>query len=155
MTPPRSRSRTYVAVAVTIVVVVIVLAYVLTGGFQRPSGSSTTVLVPADTVFSLPVDQFSGVSFIISTNATLNGTISESYGLQLYTMSPPQYQHLLTKGNLSGYEWTSGVLPNDTIYNIELTVPPGAWVLVFANPNNPQTLLSTSVGFFTDLTLTR
>ena len=145
----------YAVLAALIVVAVVGAAYALTVDFRTPSGASATVLVTAGTLYSIPVSQFNGISFVAGSPSTLNGTFSESYGLQLYTMNATQYQHLITKGTLDGYEWTSGALANDTIYNLEVTVPAGTWVLVFANPNAPESLITTSVGFYTDLTLTR
>jgi hypothetical protein len=152
---PKSKRTTYVVIAVVIVVVMLVAAYALTNGFRRPTSSpAESVLVPQGADYSLPVAQFNGVTITVNSgNATVNGTIVCSYGLQLYTMTPAQFEYLSIKGDFDGYEWTSGVLANDTIYNINLVFGPGQWVVVFYNPNPVHTFLTTSVGFYTNLVL--
>jgi hypothetical protein len=152
---PKPRRTAYVVIAVVIVAVMLVAAYGLTGGFKRSSsGPSESVLVPEGADYSLPVAQFNGVTITIpSGNATVNGTIADSYGLQIFTMTPAQFEYLSIKGDFGGYEWTSGVLANATIYNINLVFGPGQWVVVFYNPNPVHTFLTTSVGFYTNLVL--
>lgn len=141
----------YLLAVVAILVVTIVAAYVLSGGFSRPGTSSTKVLIPAGTLDSLPVDQYDTVSFIITSNATVNGTFYNTYGIQVYAMTPAEAQSYARTGHISGYEWTSGAIANNTIYSLDVVLPAGAWYVVFVNTNPTQTC---AIGFYTDLTLT-
>ena len=154
--PPRPRPWAYVVVIVVVVAGAAGGAYFFTAGFHAPgTASSGKVLVPDGTQYSIPVGQYNAVSFIITGNATVTGTIYEAFGLQLYRMTPAQYEHLVVTLNYSaGWEWTSGPLANNTVYNLSMTAPAGQWELVFANPNGLQTFLTTLVGFYTNLVLT-
>ena len=136
----------------TVIVVVIVLVWALTGGLHSNSGNSPEILVPAGSFFTLPAGQLNDVSVVVGSTATFNGTISESYGLAVYVMTPTQLASFLKSLKLAGYEWSSGNLTNDTVYTINVSVPPGSWDLVFLNPNT-NIYISTSYGFYTALTL--
>jgi len=134
----------------------VVAAYALTVVFHKTGSSApaVTILAAEGTYYSIPAFQFNGVAFQNSGTAVVNGTFAVTYGLILYTMSPMQFENLTKKGIVPGYDWTSGRIGNNSIYNLNLEVQPGAWVLVFANPNtNQTTLLTTLVGFYSNLTL--
>ncbi|HYB79631.1 MAG TPA: hypothetical protein VEG66_07745 [Thermoplasmata archaeon] len=134
---------------VAIVVIVVVLAYVLTGGFQR-SHNGPLVLVPAGAYYTIPGGQFNGITFIIGATSVINGTFSNAFGIVLYEMNNTQFLSFAKTNILGGYEWTSGPIANNSVYDLDLTIPPGSWALVFVNPSpiNP-----TAIGFYTDLTL--
>ena len=152
---PKPRRGAYVVVAVVIVIGMLVAAYALSDGFHRPaSGASNTVLVQEGTIDTVPVGQFDAINLAVpSGNSTVNGTIIDSYGLELFTMTPAQFQYLAVKGVFNGFQWTSGVIANDTVTNVNLVFGPGSWVVVFYNPNPIPTALTTSVGFYTNLVL--
>jgi len=145
----RRRRRLLLASAVAAVVVVVVLAYALTGGFQS-SHSSSLVLVSAGTYYTIPVGQFNGITFIIGTTSVINGTFSNAFGIVLYEMNDAQFLSYGKTNILDGYEWTSGPIANNSVYNLDLTIQPGSWALLFVNPSPINV---TAIGFYTDLTL--
>jgi hypothetical protein len=151
----RSRMQLYTILGVVVIVLVLVAAAALTDGFKKPSSASgTQVLVPEGTDNGIPPLQFDSVTITVTSgSATINGTIIDSYGLQLYTMNISQFHYLITKGVVGTYDWTSGLLGNVTVFHINLVFGPGTWALVFFNPNSEQSDLSTSVGFYTNLVL--
>ena len=154
---PRSNTRLTVIAAIIIVVGLVIAAYALTVVFHKSGNTSpqSAVLAAEGTYYSIPIFQFNGVAFSNSGTAEINGTFTNTYGLILYTMTPTQFENLSKKGVVPGYEWTSGTIGHNTIYSLNLEVQPGAWVLVFANPNtNETTLITTLVGFYSNLTLT-
>ena len=150
---PRRSSSLMLVVGVVVVVVVMVVAYMLFAGMHSSgssSGSKGYVLVPNGTGYSLPVGQFNGINFQVSTPSTIQGQINASRGVQVYLMTPSEYQVLVRTGNISGYNWTSGVVAYETTYTLTVPVPVGTWVLAFVDPNS---VLPTGVGFYSDLTL--
>jgi len=136
------------------IVVLVVAAWGLMGGFRANASSSTVVLVPAGTSYTLPAGQLNIVSIVLGSTGTINGTLAESFGLAIYLMTPAQLAAFVKTLKISGYEWTSGVLANNSIYGLSLIVQPGSWDIVFVNPNTDQ-FIPTSYGFYTDLTLTK
>jgi hypothetical protein len=133
--------------------VVILAAYVLTGGFQGSTGSSSssgTVLIPYGTGLSLSIGQFNGINFVITSESVIKGSLNSSRGVQIYIMTPSEFAALVKNSNVSGYEWTSGIVAVQTIYQLNVAVSPGQWVLSFVNPF-PST--PTGVGFYSDVTL--
>ena len=144
--------------AVIIVVVVASLAggvYFATGGFHRASGgSSGTILIANQTQWSIPITQFNGVAFITQDNGTVKGTLYESSGLEIYTMSPTQYASYVKTDVVPGYEYASGVIANDSVYVIGISVNVGQWYLVFSDPFSNITYANTLVAFYTNVVLT-
>ena len=136
------------------IVVVVVVVWALMGGLRSGSPSSTEVLVAAGTSYSLPAGQLNIVSIVLSSTGMINGTIAESFGLAIYLMTPAELASFVKTLKISGYEWTSGDLANNSVYRLNLTIQPGSWDLVFVNPNT-DLYISTSYGFYTDLTLTK
>ena len=150
----RLRTRTYVVAAVVIVVLLVIAFYSLVGFYPHATSSGTkSVLVPVDTLYSLPAEQFDAVVVTTQSTALVNGTFSHTGSLVLYTMTVKQEQALAINDSVSGYEWTSGLITDNlTITYIELNLAPGNWYLIFLNPStNPND--SSSVGFLTDLTV--
>jgi len=137
-------------VGVTIVLAMILTAYVLTNGFHGQTGSSEVVLVPAGTGYSLPMGQFSGTEFTATSASTISGTLNSSEGVQIYLMTPTQFEAFAKSLNVSGYVWTSGWVANESIYHLDIPVPAGQWVLAFTDPNAG---LPTGVGIYTDIIL--
>ena len=149
--PPRSSRRkwTYAAIAVVVVVVLIVAGYAIVLGRPRSSTNSMgTVLVPAGTLYSLPFEQYNAVIFANTAPVTVQSTLTNVGGAQLYVMSPAQYFTLVNTYNVTGYEWTSGAIQSNTYYHLSISIPAGSWDLVFSNsvPGN-----STAIGFYTSL----
>ena len=137
---------------VTVVVVAALLGsgvYFITTLHQGSSGSGKLVLQKEGSYYTLPAEEFNGITFIVNESSVINGTFFNTYGVDLFQMTPTQYLTFTRSAHLSGYEWNANVTA-ETIYDLNLTVPPGAWVLAFVNPNTTQTTL---VGFYTDLTL--
>lgn len=151
--PWRRWTRIYAIAGVVIVLVVILAAYALTGGFHHSSGSgpSAQVLVTDGTGYPITNGQFNGIAFIINSTSVIQGEINSSRGVVLDIMTPTQFEHLVKALNVSGYEWTSGVVADQTIYDVDITVAPGQWYLAFLDPSP---YLPTGVGFYSDLTLT-
>lgn len=151
--PARHQRRGYL-IAATVVVIIVVAAvagYALLGGFQKSSTSSKPfVIIPEGSEYSIPVGQFNGITFIVNATSVVNGTFENSFGIVLYQMTSAQFEAFVKTTILAGYEWTSGTIANGTPYDLDLTVTPGSWVLVFLNPNP---YVTTAIGFFTDLTL--
>lgn len=139
----------YLVVTAVVVVVIVVAGYALTGGFQSSHGGPL-VLAHAGTYYTIPGGQFDGITFIISATSIINGTFSTSWGIVLYEMNSTQFLSYSKTNILPSYEWTSGWIANATVYNLDLTVSPGSWALVFVNPSPVNT---TAIGFYTDLTL--
>lgn len=154
------RLRAVAAIAVVVILVLILGAYVATDGFHLASRESTTVLVPAGTLDTLPGQQFDDLAIHLTTAGTVSGTFSNTLGITLYTMTPTELLSLSKTGLVSGYVWTSGRIANLTVTDLSLTFQAGEWDLVFLNGDgpSPNPLLypnfnTTSVAFYTDLTL--
>jgi len=147
----RSDRRWWISIAIVVVVAVIVVVagYAITGmGHKNPSNPMGTVLVPAGTLYSLPVDQYNAVIFAQKSASTVEGTITNVGGAQLFVMTPAEYFDLVNTYNVTGYAWTSGPIASDTYYQLEITVPSGSWDLVFANSVLGNT---TAIGFYSNL----
>lgn len=143
------RRWTYIAFAVIVAVGVVVAGYAFMA--TRSPGSSNsmgTVLVPAGTLYSIPVDQYNAVVFAQKSPVTVEGTLTNVGGMILYVMTPIQYLHLVNTYNVSGYEWSSGPVASDTYYQLSVTIPVGSWDLVFANSVLGNT---TAIGFYSNL----
>ncbi len=119
--------------------------------------SASKVLIPADSYYKLPADQFSAVAFIATEQSTLSGTFTSTAGINVYTMTPAEVVSLARTGLVSDYSWTSGHLANLTVTNLSVSVPAGSWNLVFLNTDNPTLnpiwTNVTIVGFYTDITI--
>ncbi len=145
------------------VVVIAVVAGLAVGGYvlvlsREASSSRVTVLVPAQTFYSLPGQQFNAISFVTSRAETLNGTITNTEGVTVYLMTPAQVVHLSTEGSVGTYSWSSGLLANLTVTSLSVPVPAGQWNVVFWNPLAPSeanpSQTTTTIGFYTALILT-
>lgn len=106
------------------------------------------MIVPAGTLYSLPVDQYNAVIFSVTAPATVQATLTNVGGAQLYLMTPSEYLHLVLTYNVSGYEWTSGPIQSDTYYQLGLTIPVGSWDLAFTCPVAGN---ATAIGFYSNL----
>jgi len=136
---------------------VILAAYLLTGGFGLHGKSSPDVLVRKGTYYSLPGGQFNAVAFLTSSSDTILGTVWDTWGINIYLMTPTEVVDLAKKGVVTGYSWTSGHVANLTETDLSIVVEPGSWDLVFLNTDNPSInpiyTNVTIVGFYTDVTL--
>jgi len=137
---------------VGIVVVAIALvgaSFALTNGFHSRATSGSTVKVVSQWTYdSIPGAQYDAVSFIAHSNSVLNGSFTNSMGIIVYVMTPTQFESLTRSGVVSGYNWSSGRIPQLTLYDLNVRVAAGPWDLVFLNPDtNP--LNSTVVDFWT------
>jgi len=141
--------RIFLVAAIVAVGMVVLLAYALTGGFQS-SHNGPLVLVPAGAYYTIPVGQFNAITFIVGTTSVINGTFSNAFGIVLYEMNNTQFLSYGKTNILDGYEWTSGPVAANSVYDLDLTIPPGSWALVFSNPSPINV---TAIGFYTDLTL--
>ncbi len=128
----------------------VVGVYALMLPLHHSTATNSEILEPQDTSYSIPAEQFNGIAFDISTTSVVNGTFYNTYGITLYTMTPAQFETFSKTGVVSGYNWTSGRIANNTITNLNIEVPPGAWELAFVNSN---LLVATSIGFYSNLTL--
>jgi hypothetical protein len=137
-------------VAIAVALIMIVTAYVLAIEIHPSAGSSAVVLVPYGTGYSLSGGEPVGITFTVSSESSIDGTLNSSRGIQIYIMTPQQFETLANYGNVSTYVWTSGRVANGMIYALHLTVSPGQWVLAFVNPNPDS---PTGVGFYSNVTL--
>lgn len=145
----------YTAGVLAVVLIVVIAGSVVILDIHPKSSATSpnlTVLVPKDTLYIIPYEQFDSSVFTINGTATVNGTIDQTGGINVYTMTPEQVFDLARSGTVSGYEWMTSLVTNGTVYAIDLTFGPGTWNVVFFNPNtNPNN--SSSVGFLTGLYL--
>ncbi len=150
--PGKGRTRTYLAVGLAFILVMVLVAYAVIGEVRPAgsSGSSGTVLIPNGTGYSLVIGAFNGVNFVVSQESRITGTFNSSHGVQVYVLTPAEFQSLVKSGNVSEYVWTSGVVADQTVYQLDVTVQPGQWVLAFVNPNVSW---PTGVGFYSDVVL--
>ena len=153
--PSGPRPLVYAAIIVVVIVAVAGVAYVVTGGFHRNSnGTSEVILITNQTQWSIPIGQFNGIAFIAGHNSSVNGTLYESGGLQIYTMTPTQYARYIKTDVVPGYEWTSGRIANDSLYQLAISVSAGQWDVAFSDPFLNITYANTLVAFYTDVVLT-
>lgn len=121
---------------------------------ERAHSTNSTmseVLVPKNTLFSIPPTQFNSISINITTNSVINGTFYSNYGVDLYVLTPSAFHTLTVDGKVPSSEWSSGgLVGNASTVFLNLDVPTGAWVLVYLNPSR---IVTSYVGFYTDLTL--
>jgi hypothetical protein len=152
-TPRKGRTTLlYAGVVIVVAVVLVVGYYAATGRIHGgTTGTSRTVLVPAETVYSIPGSQFDAIQILASGNETLNGTFYNDLWVILYVMTPAELEHLARQLVVAGYSWTSGPVANETITHLNLVIQPGPWDFVIYNP---APFNSTVIGFYTDLTLT-
>jgi len=146
----KPRSRLVVVASVAVVIVLVFGAYLFLETIHKPGSSSVSVLVPKDTLFSIPGSQFNAIAFTISSNSVIEGTFYDTFGIIVYTLTPSELDHLAKTGLIPSYEWTSGKIANSSVEILNLNVSAGAWDLAFVNPNELNTTL---VGFYTELTL--
>lgn len=152
--PDARRRSIYVGIGVAIIVVMVILAYFLTNGFHSAGGSSGTqgtVLVPRGTSYSMVIGQFNGINFHVNSSAKIQGEVNSSQGIQVYLLTPSEFQYLAKNLTVGQYVWTSGVVANQVVDELDISVQPGQWVLSFVNPNSN---FPTGVTFYTNLTLT-
>lgn len=141
-------------VAVLVVLIIVVAAYVFTGGFHPAKSSSSPegiVLLPDGASYSITLGQFSGIAFHINSTSTVQGKLNSSNGVIIDLMTPAEFTHLSLYANVSGYEWSSGAVADQSIYTLDVSVPPGQWNLAFLDAN---VSFPTGVSFYSDLTLT-
>ncbi len=122
----------------------------LTNGFNPKRGNSAESLIPALSYYSLPGEQYNSITFIISTSCVVNGTFTNTLGIVVYVLTPPELAALNHNGVVGQYAWSSGRIANLSVYRLDVTILPGQWALVFYNPNLINT---TVVGFYTAVTL--
>jgi hypothetical protein len=147
------RAQLYWGIGAAVVVAIIVTAYILTGGFHRSSSASTSdelVLIHDGTSYSMNIGEFNGIYFSASSASSIDGQLNSSRGIQVYLMTPDQFQTLTRTLNVSGYTWTSGVVAIQTVYDLHIPVPVGEWVLSFVNPNPDS---PTGVGIYSNVVL--
>lgn len=151
---PQARSgrtgRRWIYVGIVVVVAVVLFAAILALSVRTGTGSTQpTVLIPADTLTSISVGQYAGVGFIASSAGVLNGTYSDQFGVVFYLMTVPQYEHLVSTLNVSGYTWTLNVSSYMNQAFLSIDVDPGQWWFAMANPN---ATVATAVGWQSPLT---
>ncbi len=154
-TPPSKPKRVSPLVpvlAVVLVIVVVGAAFVLTNGFHPNRASSADDLIPALSYYSLPPEEYNDVAFVAHSTSVINGTFTNTLGVIVYLLTPPQIKILNHNGTVVGYNWTSGLIADLTVYGLDKTVQPGEWNLVFLNPNTAN-INTTTVGFYTAITL--
>lgn len=140
-----------VVVSVVVLVVVVLVLWAFAIGNHPGPTTNTTILVPNGSLDIIPPQQFDSVNFENTGSSTVGGTFTTSFGVTVYRMTPGEFQTFVKTGVPSTWEWTSGFVPLDTSYQLDITVPSGSWVLAFYNPSPLNT---TGVGFNTDLTET-
>ncbi len=148
--PSRTRRTLAIAVPCLVVVIAVIAAgYWLTDGFHL-SGERTTVLVPEDSYYSLPGEQYNAVTFVVHSDYVIQGTFSNTLGIAVYILDLPQMTALNHNGTVGSYVWSSGTIANLSVDTLDISGGAGEWNLVFQNPN---VLNATIVGFYTAVTL--
>ena len=138
-------------IAVVVVVVVVVSVLVVFDGLGKSSsGMNGRVLVSNQTLDSIPAEQFDAIAITVSTNSSVTGTLYDTLGIAIYTMTPSELSSFSRTDVISGYVWTSGPIKGNSVYHLDVSLAPGAWYLVF---NNPSTINTTAIAFYSDLTL--
>ena len=150
--PSDRRTRNYLVVGVVVILAVVLSAYVVMGGLRTASssGSTGTVLIPFGTGYSMVIGQYNGINFDISHESRITGLLNSSHGIQIYILTPSEFAYLVKNLSVSGYVWTSGVVAFQQLYQLNVAVQPGQWVLSFVNPNVSW---PTGVGFYSDVVL--
>ncbi len=152
-----SRRAHLATLSVVLVAAGIVAAYFLIGGLGTRSGATPNVLIPKGTYYSIPGGQFSYVSFKADSGGNVVGEMWNTWGINVYVMTPAEDFHLAETGMVSGYLWASGRIANLTTTNLSVSVPSGSWDLVFLNTDgatmNPVWTNTTIVGFYSDVTI--
>jgi hypothetical protein len=144
--------RRLVVGAVVVVAIVLVGVYVVEVRAHASSNNSPVVLVPVNTLYSLPASQYNGIAISPSSASVINGTFYSSYGVVLYLVNPTMFHALTQTDKVSSFQWSSGgLVGNNSVVDLNVQVPSGAWVFVFLNPS---IIVTTYVGFYSDLTLT-
>jgi hypothetical protein len=142
----------YEIIAVVIVVVVVVVAYTATSGFGKSSGTTSSyVLIPKNTLDSIPAQQFDAVQLAVSEASIVTGSFYNSHEVFVYVMTPTDFHTLTVKDTVQGYNWTSGAVQGNGIYTVDVSIDVGPWDLVFYNPS---TINTTALAFYSALTLT-
>ena len=137
-------------VGIVVVVAVVLFAAILALGMRAGTKSTqSTVLIPADTLTTISVGQYAGVEFVASSAGVVNGTYSDQYGVVFYLMTDPEYEHLVSTLNVSGYIWTLNVSSYVNQAYLSIDVDPGEWWFAMANPN---ATVATAVGWQSPLT---
>jgi hypothetical protein len=145
--------RPSLTVVLTVVVVVAVVAAtygLMFGVGRRAGGLSSVAVVPKWTYDSIPGNQYDAVAFVTHSTSHINGTFTNTIGVIVYLMTPAQLVDLARTGTVGGYNWSSGVIPQLTLYGLNLTVTASSWDLVFLNPDP---LNVTVVDFWSAVTL--
>jgi hypothetical protein len=152
---PASRTRkssrlVYGAVVIVVVVLALLLVY-MPGGPLRPTSPASDVETLAPSGWnsqSLPDGQFADITFVIQSTERLNGSFLTENTIQAYVMNNTDFQSLVIKDIVTGYQWTSGDVWKGWIND---TVVAGSWHLVFLNVD-PYT--ASGVGVIQAITLT-
>lgn len=139
----------YAILTVLVVVIVIVAALTLAGDFRRGGNPSAILLVPKGTRDVIPAEQFDSVAIDARTDSTITGNVVILFAVDIYLMTTSQFNSYDRTLNVSGYQWTSGIMQNVTSYSLEVAVPPGLSYLVYSNPYPVSSL----VGYNTNLNL--
>jgi len=146
--PRRGGRRWWLVAAVVVVAIALVAVYVVE--VRAHSGSSSAaVLVPVNTVDSIPSTQFDGIAVSTASSSVINGSFYSTYGVVLYLMSPSDFHAMTVSLKVAGFEWSSNALVgNNSIVYLNVQVPSGAWVFVLLNPS---LVVTTLVAFYSDL----
>ncbi len=145
------RQRTALAATGAIIAVVLVfLLYAFSGGFHFGTKTPSVVLVPQNSYYSLPGEQYNEITFIVHGTSSITGTMSITLGLVVYVLDQAQLMGLNHNGTVSSFVWSSGTIANLSVYHLNTQVSAGQWSLTFYNPN---ILNTTVVGFYTSVVL--
>lgn len=148
----RRQAQILAVAGVVLAVVLVTAAYGLTNGFRgRPGGSTTITVVPQWTYESIPGEQYDEAAFVTHSTTKLDGSFTDSLGIVAYFMTPADVESLSKTGVVGGFNWTSGAIPDFTLYNLTITLSAGPWDFVLYNPSAVNT---TVVDFWTAVTET-
>lgn len=115
----------HLVIALVVVVAVVLVSYALIADLRPGGGPRTTIVAKAGTVYSLSVGQFNAVTFLMRSSAVVNGTFGDVWPIILYLVNTSQFQTLVRTLNITGFEWTSGMLPGGISHNLDLTASSG------------------------------
>jgi hypothetical protein len=137
--PPRRglpRSYRVVAIGLAVAIAVMVVAGIVLTEYYHGTPvnqSPDLTLAPVGwAVVTLAYEQFADIGFVNHATENLNGSFESENTITSFVMNSTDFFYLVKWNVVDGYVWTSGQVWTG---NINYTVAPGNWDLVFQDTN--------------------